>query len=156
MAALSSVFLATQTPCPVELPSGHGVRGGFAANPRLPRFTVHNRRSDHAFVKLENVDSGETHVFFVPRQSSVGIDSIRLGTYTVSYAMDGRLGPDCATLVQAKSVTQFSAPFQFYRREVINSDGSTGIEIGDNWIELGAEMQNSAEASQISLENFNQ
>ena len=155
LTTLLSLLLLAQGPCPVELPDGQSIRGGFSGDPGLPVFTVHNRRTDHAYVKLEDIATGDTHVFFVRRQSSVAIDSIVPGSYEVSIAMDGRLGGDCTRLVQAKSVTRFTAPFEFYRRETRYEDGSTGVEIGDNWVELSSASRDAAGAAPITLDRFN-
>ena len=151
---LLALALLVQGPCPIELPDGQSVRGGFGSDAGLPVFTVHNRRLDHAFVKLEEVGTGDTHVYFVGRRSSVEIAAVTPGSYEVSVAMGGRLGGDCTTLVQAKSVTRFVGAFEFFRRETTYEDGSTGVEIGDNWVELGA-GGDSAKTSVISLDAFN-
>ncbi len=152
----AALLLASQGLCVTEYPSGHSVRGGFTPDPGLPIFTVHNRRDEPAFVKLESIETGAVHVFFVDRLASVGIDSVLPGDYSVSFAADGRLDSACTLLVQAKSVTRFDQPFRFFRREVPLSDGSTKVEIGDNWIELGAGTDRSAGSTRISIERFNQ
>lgn len=153
--ALLAALLATQGPCPIALPDGASIRGDLAPNPEFPRFTVHNRQADPIFVKLVHHTSDAVHVFFVGAHSSVEIPSIPPGDYLVSYAVDGRLGADCATLVQAKSAYQFEGAFTFYRRSWTNPDGSVETEIGDNWIDLGGETRNNAEATRITLERFN-
>ncbi|MEM7780489.1 MAG: hypothetical protein AAF697_08885 [Pseudomonadota bacterium] len=152
---LLATLLSAQSPCPLTLPDGALVRGQLSADPELSLFTIHNQRDSQVFVKLESLSSDQTIVVFVGSGRTTTIDSIPLGEYAVSYAVDGRLGDDCSTLVQARSTKSFDRPFTFYRREIAHSDGSIEIETGDNWIELGGNTENEAAASSITLDQFN-
>jgi hypothetical protein len=155
-AALAAALLAPEpSPCPVTLPSGTAVRGGFAPSPKLPDFTIHNRETRHVLVKLEGTESGEGHVYFIGPDSEMTIRGVPLGGYLVSVAVAGRFGPDCRTLASAVSIYRFAEPFEFKQTVTENPDGSRDTQLEGHWIELGNDTLGDADAAVITLGVFN-
>jgi hypothetical protein len=153
---LALALLAQQpVPCPVTLPSGTAVRGGFAPSPALPDFTIQNRETSHVLVKLEQADGGEDHVYFIGPGAEVTIRGVPLGSYAVSVAVAGRFGPDCRTLAAATMIYRFDEPFVFSRNETRNPDGSRDIRMDGHWIELGNTDLRDADSAPISVAAFN-
>jgi hypothetical protein len=155
-AVLGAALLAQQAaPCPVTLPSGIAVRGGFAPSPELPDFTIRNREASHVLVKLEPATGGEDHVYFIVSGGEMTIRGVPLGSYAVSVAVGGRFGPDCRTLATAAAIYRFDEPFVFTRMETHNPDGTRETRRDGLWIELGNTDLNEADADMISLAAFN-
>ena len=153
---LAAALVAQQpVPCPVTLPSGTAVRGGFAPSRTLPDFTIQNRETSHVLVKLEQADSGEDHVYFIGPVAEVTIRGVPLGSYAVSVAVAGRFGPDCRTLAAAAVIYRFEEPFVFTRNETQNPDGTRDVRMDGHWIELGNTDLRDADAAQISVATFN-
>jgi len=155
MLTLAAALLAQSAPCPVTLPSGTAVRGGFAPSPRLPDFTIRNRESSHILVKLEEAASGEDHVYFIAAAEEVTIRGVPLGSYAVSVAVAGRFGPDCRSLASASALYRFEEPFVFTREVTEHPDGTRDIRMDGHWIELGNDSRNEAGASTITVGAFN-
>lgn len=66
---LAPLLLAAATlgECPAGLANGDAVAGRFAPGHFLPKLTIHNDKSGHAVVKLENLATGAEHLYFVER-----------------------------------------------------------------------------------------
>lgn len=156
-AVLAAALLAQAPgPCPVTLPNGTALRGGFAPSRLLPDFTILNREESHVLVKLEPADgAGEDHVFFIAPGADVTLRGVPLGSYAVSVAVGGRLGPDCRTLAAATALYRFDAPFVFTRTETVSDDGTRDYQMDGHWIELGNTDLKDAEAEPISVAAFN-
>jgi hypothetical protein len=155
MLALAAALLAQAAPCPVTLPSGTAVRGGFAPSPRFPDFSILNREDSHVLIKLEETTSGESHVYFIAAAEEVTIRGVPPGSYAVSVAVAGRFGPDCRTLASAAALYRFDEPFIFTREVTENPDGSHDIRMDGHWIELGNDSRKDAGASAITVGAFN-
>jgi len=155
MLMLAAALLAQSSPCPVTLPSGTVVRGGFAPSPQLPDFTIRNRESSHVLVKLEATESGQDHVYYIAADDEVTILGVPLGSYAVSVAVAGRFAPDCRSLASAAALYRFEEPFVFTRVVTENPDGSRDTRMDGHWIELGNDSRDEAGASAISVSAFN-
>jgi hypothetical protein len=153
--AIAAALLAQSAPCPVTLPNGSAVRGGFTPSPRLPDFTIRNREASHVLVKLEETESGADHVYFITAGEEATIRGVPLGSYAVSVAVAGRFGPDCRSLAAAAALYRFDEPFVFTREVTENADGSRDIRMDGHWIELGNESRNDAGAVTITVGAFN-
>lgn len=154
MLTLVAALLVQAAPCPVTLPNGTAVRGGFAPSPRLPDFTILNREDSHVLVKLEAA-SGEDHVYFIAAEEEVTISGVPLGSYAVSVAVAGRFAPDCRTLASAAALYRFEEPFVFTRVVTENPDGSHDIQMDGHWIELGNDSRTDAGSAAITVSAFN-
>jgi hypothetical protein len=154
MLTLAAALLAQSAPCPVTLPNGTAVRGGFAPSPRLPDFTILNREDSHVLVKLEAA-SGEDHVYFIAPADEVTITGVPLGSYAVSVAVAGRFGPDCRSIVSASALYRFEEPFVFTRVVTENPDGSRDTRMDGHWIELGNDTRTDAGSAAITVSAFN-
>ena len=154
MLTLAAALLAQAVPCPVTLPSGTAVRGGFAPSPRLPDFTIRNREDSHVLVKLEAA-SGEDHVYFIAAEEEVTISGVPLGSYAVSVAVAGRFAPDCRTLASADALYRFEEPFVFTRVVTENPDGSRDTRMDGHWIELGNDSRKDANSQTLTVDAFN-
>jgi hypothetical protein len=155
MFTLAAALLAQAAPCPVTLPNGTAVRGGFAPSPRLPDFTIRNREDSHVLVKLEDAESGEDHVYFIAAEEEVTISGVPLGSYVVSVAVAGRFAPDCRTLASADALYRFEEPFVFTRVVTENPDGSRDTRMDGHWIELGNDSRTDAGSAAITVGAFN-
>lgn len=153
--ALAAALLAPSAPCPVALPSGAAVRGGFESARSMPEFSIANREASAVLVKLEQADTGADHVFYVAPGESADIAFVTPGAYHVSVAVGGRLGPDCRTLAAAKAIYRFSESFVFTRTITENPDGSRDTAIGSHWIELGNDARRNVGSRDISVAAFN-
>lgn len=155
-AALAAALLAqASAPCPVTLPSGTAVRGGFEPSDALPDFTIHNREKSHVLVRLEPVGGGEDHVFYILSGDDVTLRGVPLDSYNVSVAVGGRLGPDCRTLAAAISLYRFEQPFVFTRTETVSPGGVRNVQMEGHWIELGNGDLRDADADPITVAAFN-
>jgi hypothetical protein len=153
--ALAAALLAPSAPCPVALPSGAAVRGGFEPARAMPEFSIANREANPVLVKLEQADTGTDHVFYVAAGESADITFVTPATYHVSVAVAGRLGPDCRTLAAAKTIYRFSESFVFTRTVTENPYGTRDTAIGSHWIELGNNARRNAGSNDISVAAFN-
>lgn len=152
---LAAALLGPSAPCPITLPNGAAVRGGFEPARSMPEFSIVNREESPVLVKLEQEDSGADHVFYVAAGEVADVAFVIPGTYHVSVAVAGRLAPDCRTLAAAKAIYRFEEPFVFTRTTTENADGTRDTEIGSHWIELGNRARRDARSSNISVQAFN-
>jgi len=158
---LGAVFAAALSaqqaaPCPVTLPNGTVVRGGFAPSRDLPDFTIRNRETSHVLVKLEPAGSGgEDHVYFIVPGGEMTIRGVPLGSFTVSVAVAGRFALDCRSLAAADVIYRFEEPFVFTREETANPDGSRDVRMEGHWIELGNAGRDNAGGVTITVDAFN-
>ena len=158
---LGAVFAAALSaqqaaPCPVTLPNGTAVRGGFPPSRDLPDFTIRNRETSHVLVKLEPAGSGgEDHVYFIVPGGEMTIRGVPLGSFTVSVAVAGRFAPDCRSLAAADVIYRFEEPFVFTREETANPDGSRDVRMEGHWIELGNAGRDNAGGVTITVDAFN-
>lgn len=153
--ALAFAVPQAQAPCPFALPDGVAVAGGFSPRYAHPTFTVRNRQEHPIFVRMDRRDGGDRNVFYIGPRAQAVIRFVPVGEYDVSVAANGRLGGDCSTLASADYVFRFAEPFDFYRRETGGDSERMGIELGDQWIEIGNEDRKDASSVDITLEAFN-
>lgn len=153
--ALAAALLAPSAPCPIVLPNGATVRGGFGPARSMPELNVANREQSPVLVRLEQQGGGADHVFYVAAGQEADIAFITPGSYIVSVAVAGRLAPDCRTLAAAKAIYRFDEPFVFTRTTTANPDGTRDTEIGSHWIELGNTARRDAGSTDISVQAFN-
>ncbi len=122
----------------------------------MPEFSIVNYEASPVLVKLEEVETGSDHVFYVGARETADITFVTPGTYHVSVAVAGRLGPDCRTLAAAKAIYRFSEPFAFTLTVTENADGTRDTAIGSHWIELGNDNRRDARSNDITVAAFNQ
>ena len=156
-AVLGAALLAqAAAPCPVTLPNGTAVRGGFAPSRLLPDFTILNREKSHVLVKLEPAEGGrEDHVYFIGPGAEVTIRGVPLGSYHVSVAVGGRFAGDCRSIATAMALYRFEEPFVFTRVETTGPDGTRDFQMDGHWIELGNGERDEAAADAITVAAFN-
>lgn len=154
---LAAALLAQAAgPCPVTLPNGTAVRGGFAPSHLLPDFTILNREKSQVLVKLEPAEGGgEDHVFFIGSGAEVTIRGVPLGSYHVSVAVGGRFAADCRSVASAAALYRFEEPFVFTRVETRGPDGTRDFQMEGHWIELGNSDLSDAAADPITVAAFN-
>jgi hypothetical protein len=158
MSALAFVMalLAQQpAPCPIALPNGTAVRGGFAPSRSLPDFTIRNREQSPVLVKLEQTERGEDHVYFIDAEAEMTIRGVPLGSYFVSVAVNGRFAPDCRKLASATAIYRFDEPFVFTSKTIQSLDGSFDTQMEGHWIELGNDNRDDAGAAPNTVTAFN-
>lgn len=138
--------------------NGEAVAGGFEPGHYLPKLSIQNDDSGHALIQLENLESGTKHLYYVARSSSAEIRFVPVGRYSLSFAMDGKLAADCATLVSAKMVVRFEEPFEFTVEEKhvqTANEFYTDIVVMNQWATLFGVEDGNGRSDAITIEDFN-